>query len=127
VSALVRIPRQPGEKTIQKTIYLRNVPLEIWYNAERRGRVRIEVQLDLSPKAVGVANIQDAAARQEAMTNAQDDLVSKLAGTDYKILRAFESDGRILLEAGPSALAVLDRLPEVMKIKEDVNARLFIQ
>jgi hypothetical protein len=125
VNALVRIPGQPGEKTVRKTIRLRNVPPEIWHNAERRGRVRIHVQLDSLAEGLGVGRIEDAAARREAITKAQDDLITKLAGTEYKILRAFPSDSGFLLEAGPSALAVLDGLPEVIKIKEEMMG--FIQ
>jgi hypothetical protein len=119
VSALVRVPHQSGEKFVRRTIRLRNVAPEIWRNAETHGRVRINVQLDASGKSQG----SDSTAQRIA--KAQDDLLLNLAGTDFKILRKFESEASFLLETGTSALTVLDRFPQVIKIKEDVRG--FIQ
>ncbi len=125
VSALVRIPRQSGEKTIRKMILLRNVAPEIWQNAERHGRVRINVQLDALGKSQGGLKLDNSTA--QPIAKAQDDLLLNLAGTDYKVLRRFESEASFLLETGPSALTVLDHLTQVIKIKEDVLFRGFIQ
>jgi hypothetical protein len=127
VSALVRIPRQSGEKILRKMIRLRNVPAEILQNAERHGHVRVNVQLDFLSKSPKSLELGDATVQRELIASAQDDLLLNLAGTEYKILRRFESNASFLLEAGPSALAVLDRLPQVIKIKEDVILRGFIQ
>lgn len=126
ISALVRIPRQSGEKIVRKTIQLRNVPPEVWQNVERHGRVRINVQLDYVPKISGVLDLNDDAIRRELISGAQNDLLLSLAGTDYKVLRWLESDASLLLEAAPDALAVLDRLPQIIKIKEEVIMRRLI-
>jgi hypothetical protein len=48
-------------------------------------------------------------------------LLAALEGTEYKIIRRFDVIPGFALDAGPRALAVLDRLPNVVKVSEDMS------
>lgn len=48
------------------------------------------------------------------ITRAQDDILARLAGTDFRLVRRFESSPLLALEIGPSALAALRAMGDVV-------------
>ena len=119
VRATIRLSQPPGEKIIRKTILLRNVPPEVWLKAETQGVIYVTVLLDVPTKPE-----QHLSGEQiQAIASAQNELLAALAGTEHEIIRRFEFIPGLLLKVGPKALAVLERLPRVVKVTEELLGR----
>jgi len=48
------------------------------------------------------------------IARAQDEVLARLAGTDFKLVRRFETSPLLALEIGPSALAALKAMGDVV-------------
>ena len=119
VRATVRLRGQPGEKTIRRTIEFRNVPPEVWTRAENQGSIVLIVHLDVPVKPELDLSPEEKEEQRAKVISAQDQLLTALEGTDYKLIRRFEVTPGCTLELKPAALSVLDRLPYVLKVSEE--------
>ena len=80
-----------------------------------RGRSRVIVELhvaDMTPE--GTLTPERAAAQRRAIADAQDAVLSRLRGTDATLVRRFASSPLLALEIGPSALAMLRTMGDVV-------------
>ena len=73
-----------------------------------QGRSRVLVELRIPGGAP-----PDAEQRQ-AIARAQDEVLARLRGTDFRLVRRFESTAFLALEVGPSALAALRAMGDVV-------------
>jgi hypothetical protein len=119
VSAIVRLSRQPGEAVVRRTIFLRNVLPELLQKAETQGTVRIAVQLDTPVRPEASLNEQGIETQRKAIRDSQDLLISALEGAEFKVIRRFEFVPGFVLDVGPKALSLLDRLPQVFTVNEE--------
>jgi hypothetical protein len=82
-----------------------------------RGRVRVLVELRI---AGGIApegelgSAERVAAQRRAIATAQSAVLSRLAGTDFALVRRFDSVPLLTLQIGPTALAALRTMADVV-------------
>jgi hypothetical protein len=121
IRAVIRVRGLPGEKIVRKTVRFRTVPLELLTKAEARGSIGVVVELDAPVNAKSSLGGNALSLQREAASRAQDQLLAALEGTGYKLIRRFDVMAGCHIEASPRALAVLDRLPNVLKVSEDMS------
>jgi len=73
-----------------------------------RGRSRVLVELRLP------GGVRPEGEQRQAIARAQDDVLSRLRGTDFTLVRRLESTPFLALEVGPSALAALRTMGDVV-------------
>ena len=73
-----------------------------------RGRSRVLVELRLP------GGVRPEGEQRQAIARAQDEVLSRLSGTDFRLVRRFESTPFLALEVGPSALAALRTMGDVV-------------
>jgi len=73
-----------------------------------RGRSRVLVELRLP------GGVRPEGEQRQAIARAQDDVLSRLSGTDVTLVRRFESTPFLALEVGPSALGALRAMGDVV-------------
>ncbi|HZF04877.1 MAG TPA: hypothetical protein VE932_11165 [Patescibacteria group bacterium] len=73
-----------------------------------RGRSRVLVELRIPGGA------RPDGEQRQAIARAQDDVLSRLSGTDVTLVRRFESTPFLALEVGPSALGALRAMGDVV-------------
>ena len=74
--------------------------------ARGRSRVLVELRIPGGARPDGEQRL--------AIARAQDDVLSRLSGTDVRLVRRFESTPFLALEVGPSALAALRAMGDVV-------------
>jgi hypothetical protein len=121
IRAMVRVRGQPGEKIIRTTVWFRTVPLELLAKAEARGSLGVVVELDAPVNAEASLTGDALSMQREAAARAQDRLLAALEGTEYKVIRRFDVIAGCHIDASPRSLAVMDRLPYVLKVSEDMS------
>lgn len=119
VSAIVRLGRQPGEAVVRRTIFLRNVLPELLQKAEIQGTVRVNVQLDIPVRPEASLSEEAIETQRKSIRDSQDRLISALEGAEFKVVRRFEFVPGFVLDVGPKALSLLDRLPQVLTVNEE--------
>jgi len=82
--------------------------------ARGRSRVLVELRIDGGVTPQGALTPERAAAQRQAVADAQDAVLSRLRGTDATLVRRFESTPLLALEIGPSALAALRTMGDVV-------------
>ncbi len=85
--------------------------------AVARGRARVLVALRVADGAAPESALDSAervAARRRAIAAAQSAVVSRLAGTDFALVRRFDSVPLMTLEIGPVALARLRAMTDLV-------------
>ena len=73
-----------------------------------RGRSRVLVELRLP------GGVRPEGEQRQAIARAQDEVLSRLSGTDFTLARRFASTPFLALEVGPSALAALRTMGDVV-------------
>jgi hypothetical protein len=73
-----------------------------------RGRSRVLVELRLP------GGVRSEGEQRQAIARAQDEVLSRLSGTDFRLVRRLESTPFLALEVGPSALAALRTMGDVV-------------
>ena len=73
-----------------------------------RGRSRVLVELRLS------GGVRPEGEQRQAIARAQDEVLSRLRGTDFTLVRRLESTPFLALEVGPSALAALRTMGDLV-------------
>jgi len=74
--------------------------------AQGRSRVLVELRIAGGARPDGE--------QRQAIARAQDEVLSRLSGTDVTLVRRFESTPFLALEVGPSALAALRAMGDVV-------------
>ena len=73
-----------------------------------RGRSRVLVELRLP------GGVRPEGEQRQAIARAQHEVLSRLSGTDFTLVRRFASTPFLALEVGPSALAALRTMGDVV-------------
>jgi hypothetical protein len=121
IRAVVRVRGVPGEKIVRKTVWFHTVTPEIMQKAETKGSISVVVELDVPNKPEAGLSPEAILVQRRSISQAQDDLLAALEGTEYKLIRRFDVIPGCALDASPRALTVLDRLPNVVKVSEDYS------
>jgi hypothetical protein len=96
------------------------IPQNIWQKAHEKGVVRVIVDLDVSVlPEIGLSK-GAAIAQRQTIAGAQNDLLTELKGTTYKVTGRLKAGPAIGLEVGNDALQVLERSTLVKKVTEDL-------
>jgi hypothetical protein len=81
--------------------------------ARGRARVLVELRAGRAAPAEG-ASPDKPAGRERQIAAAQDAVLARLAGTDATLVRRFASTPWLALEIGPTALAALRTMPDLV-------------
>jgi hypothetical protein len=87
--------------------------------AAREGRARVIVGLDVAFAPEGELAPAEAARQRREIAEAGSALALALRGTEHRVRRVYGSVPFLALEAGPGALAALERSPLVASIEDD--------
>jgi hypothetical protein len=95
------------------------VPDEIVNQAASAGKVLVLVGLNVPWSMEGTLTENEIATQRGAIGSAQDDLLTQLSGTEFKIIRVYDVIPGIALEVGNDALAVLRKSNSVSNVLPD--------
>jgi hypothetical protein len=96
------------------------VPEKLRGKALEAGWVRVIVQLRVTALPEGALGSADAVASQrQSIAAAQSALLAELAGSNYRVLRTYETIPFLALEVSPDALRALEGSALVMRVEED--------
>jgi len=95
------------------------VPSEVFNQAATAGKVLVLVGLNVPWSMEGTLADNEVVAQRRAIGSAQRDLLSELAGTEYKIVRVYDVIPGMALEVGNEALAVLKNSGSVTNVLPD--------
>lgn len=87
----------------------------LWNSIAREGSARVIVRFTDETSKKRATHL----ARRVQVRRAQREVVGRLSGTRFAVKRAFERIPAVVLEVGASALARLERSPQVAEIFED--------
>jgi len=82
--------------------------------ARGRSRVLVELRLAGGVRPEGELSAEPVAAQRQAIASAQDAVLARLRGTDATFVRRFESVPFLALDVGPSGLAQLRAMGDVV-------------
>lgn len=77
-------------------------------------RVLVELRVPGGVRPEGELSPERLAAQRRAIAAAQNEVLSRLAGTDFTLVRRFETVPLLALRIGPSALATLGTMGDVV-------------
>jgi hypothetical protein len=95
------------------------VPHELLTQAATAGKVLVLVGLNVPWVREATLSETEIVAQRQAIGSAQNDLLTELSGTEYKIVRVYEIIPGIALEVGGDALAVLKKSGSVTNVLPD--------
>lgn len=95
------------------------IPREVIDHAAANGSALVLVGLNVPWQMESRLGEADLHAQRSAIASIQSDLLTKLEGTNHKILRRYQEIPGIALEVGADALAELARLPIVTNVLLD--------
>lgn len=95
------------------------IPHEVLNQAATAGKVLVLVGLNVRWTMEGTLTESEIVAQRRAIGSAQNDLLTELSGTEYKIVRVYEVIPGIALEVGGDALAVLKKSGSVTNVLPD--------
>jgi len=98
---------------------LGKIPREVIDQAAAHGTALVLVGLNLPWQMESKLSDADLSAQRTAIASLQSDLLNKLEGRKYKLLRRYQEIPGIALEVGADALAELARLPIVTNVLLD--------
>lgn len=82
--------------------------------ARGRGRVLVELRIPGGVRPEGELSAERVAAQRQAVASAQDAVLARLRGTDATLVRRFESTPVLALDIGPSGLAQLRAMGDLV-------------
>jgi hypothetical protein len=95
------------------------VPDEIINQAASAGKVLVLVGLNVPWTMEGTLTENEVVTQRRAIGSAQNDLLTQLSGTEFRIVRVYDSIPGIALEVGNDALAVLRKSNSVSNVLPD--------
>ena len=95
------------------------IPRDVIDQAATHGTALVLVGLNVTWQMESKLSADGMAAQRHAIASIQSDLLTKLQGTNHKILRRYQEVPGIALEVGADALAELARLPIVTNVLLD--------
>ena len=95
------------------------VPDEIVNQAASAGKVLVLVGLNVPWNMEGALTENEIVIQRRAIGSAQNDLLTQLSGTDFRIVRVYDAIPGIALEVGNDALAVLRQSNSVSNVLPD--------
>ena len=95
------------------------VPHEIVNEAANAGKVLVLVGLNVPWTMEGTLTENEVISQRRAIGSAQKDLLTQLSGTEFSIIRVYDSIPGIALEVGNDALAVLRNSNSVSNVLPD--------
>lgn len=102
----------------------RKVPPELTQKAQTQGTVRVIVNLNVPEWTSKKLSTEAELAQRQTIADAQNHVIAELAGTQHNIKAQLKTIPALGLEAGPNALAVLERSPLVQNVYEGQEAYL---
>ena len=94
------------------------MPLEVAQRAQDEGSVAIIVQVGALAQPEGVLTAQAVQIQREAIRAMEVQVLNDLAGTNYRLVRQFETIPFLALEVEPDALAALTQSAGVVGVTE---------
>jgi hypothetical protein len=95
------------------------VPDEIMNQAASAGKVLVLVGLNVPWTMEGTLTENEVVTQRRAIGSAQNDLLTQLSGTEFRIVQVYDSIPGIALEVGNDALAVLSKSNSVSNVLAD--------
>jgi hypothetical protein len=95
------------------------VPDELANQAANAGKVLVLVGLNVPWTLEGTLTENEIVTQRQAIGLAQNDLLTQLSGTEFRIVRVYDSIPGIALEVGNDALAVLSKSNSVSNVLPD--------
>ena len=95
------------------------VPYEIVHQAASDGKVLVLVGLNVPWTMEGKLTENEIGTQRRAIGSAQNHLLTQLSGTEFRIVRVYDSIPGIALEVGNDALAVLRKSNSVSNVLPD--------
>ena len=95
------------------------VPDELANQAANAGKVLVLVGLNVPWTLEGTLTENEIVTQRQAILLAQNDLLTQLSGTEFRIVRVYDSIPGIALEVGNDALAVLRKSNSVSNVLPD--------
>lgn len=95
------------------------VPDELANQAANAGKVLVLVGLNVPWSMEGTLTDNEIVTQRQAIGLAQNDLLTQLSGTEFRIVRVYDSIPGIALEVGNDALAVLGKSNSVSNVLPD--------
>ena len=95
------------------------IPDEIINQAANAGKVLVLVGLNVPWILEGTLTEDEVVTQRRAIGSAQNDLLTQLSGTDFRIIRVYDSIPGIALEVGNDALVVLTKSNSVSNVLPD--------
>ena len=95
------------------------VPGELINQAASAGKVLVLVGLNVPWTMEGTLTENEIVTQRRAIGSAQNDLLTQLSGTEFRIVRVYEAIPGIALEVGNDALAVLRKSNSVSNVLPD--------
>jgi len=95
------------------------IPLEVIAQTAAKGSALVLVGLSLPWQMESRLSEDELQAQRAAIASVQRDLLDKLAGRNYRVVRRYQEIPGIALEVGADALAELARLPMVTNVLLD--------
>lgn len=95
------------------------IPADLVAAAQRDGTVRVIVRVAPAVQPEGLVTAAVAQLQRQAIAGAQDLLVQRLAGTNARVIRRFQTIPFVAFELDAAALTALTLTPGVTAIEED--------
>lgn len=100
------------------------VPPELMQKAQAQGTVRVMVELNVPGWTSKQSSAEAELAQRQKIADAQNQVLSELAGTQYKLKAQLKTVPALGLEVGPDGLAALEHSSLVQKVYEGQDAYL---
>jgi hypothetical protein len=92
---------------------------ELWKEVKDYGSVRVVVQLNVTSRPEEKLRIGQKATQREAITHAQDRLLTELAGSHHRVILMSRLTPSLVLNVEPEAMAILEASALVRTITRD--------
>ena len=95
------------------------VPKSVWDKAQAEGIVEVMVNLDVSWKPHSDLNSPEMRQQKSQITAAQEQLLTELAGTNFKLIARFDFVPGMALQVDASVLPLLEKSEVVKSVIEN--------
>ena len=96
-----------------------DIPADLTQRAVAEGSVRVIVRIDVPVQPEGQLAAAAVTTQRQAIAASQAQVLTQLGGTNYRVVRAFDTLPFLALEVAPDALAALAQSAAISTIEED--------